>query len=353
MSSSSSPSKRIAVNMVTGFLGSGKTTAIRHLMQAKPVGERWGVLVNEFGDVGLDGAVLGSGQSSDVIEVPGGCACCTANLPMVEGLKLLIKQGVDRILVEPTGAGHPARILDMLRAERMKPVLEVRATIALVDPRRWDDPRTFELPTFQDQINLADVLVATKTDLAGEALTQEFTGWASKLFPPKLMVAQASHGALNPTWLDLQPFYDYAPQYPDAHSLPEADEHEHDHHHHHEHNHGEEASEAAPTPGQPIRQESHGLGHHGCGWRFHPEEAFDEASVLRVLKGIEGAERIKGVFHIGKNRWMHMDGMQGQPLAVEPIAWRRDSRLEVLSIGQPLDWDAIEAGLMAARLQPA
>ncbi len=92
----------VAANIITGFLGVGKTTAIRHLLANKPEQARWAVLVNEFGEVGVDGAIL-SEQGALVKEVPGGCMCCVAGLPMTVGLNTLLAQKPDRILIEPTG----------------------------------------------------------------------------------------------------------------------------------------------------------------------------------------------------------------------------------------------------------
>ena len=77
--------KRIPTNIITGFLGVGKTTTILQLLKDKPEGEKWAVLVNEFGEIGIDGAIL-SDQGALIKEVPGGCMCCTAGVPMSVGI---------------------------------------------------------------------------------------------------------------------------------------------------------------------------------------------------------------------------------------------------------------------------
>ena len=76
--------KGVPTNVVTGFLGAGKSTAIQGFIRQKQLSERWAVLVNEFGEVGVDGGLLAGEQPNDVVirEVPGGCMCCTAGLPM-------------------------------------------------------------------------------------------------------------------------------------------------------------------------------------------------------------------------------------------------------------------------------
>src|ERR1700761_164144 len=99
---------RIPTNLITGFLGVGKTTAIRHLIDQKPVGERWAVLVNEFGEVGIDGAIIESAGGTDVAvsEIAGGCFCCSSEAPIEFSLMELIRQtSPNRVLIEPTGLG--------------------------------------------------------------------------------------------------------------------------------------------------------------------------------------------------------------------------------------------------------
>ena len=81
----------VPTNVITGFLGVGKTTAILHLLANKPADERWAVLVNEFGEIGVDGALMEQQDEGVFIsEVPGGCMCCTSGLPMQIALNMLL-----------------------------------------------------------------------------------------------------------------------------------------------------------------------------------------------------------------------------------------------------------------------
>lgn len=122
-------------NLITGFLGSGKTTSILHLLAHKDPNEKWAVLVNEFGEVGIDGALLAD-SGALLKEIPGGCMCCVNGLPMQVGLNTLLRQGKpDRLLIEPTGLGHPKQILDLLTAPVYEPWIDLRATLCILDPR--------------------------------------------------------------------------------------------------------------------------------------------------------------------------------------------------------------------------
>lgn len=198
---------KIPVNIITGFLGVGKTTAIKHILANKPANERWAIIINEFGAVSIDHTAIDEQDGLVIKEVAGGCICCTANVPMQVTLTSILRnQKPDRILIEPTGMGHPASILDLLQSKYLKDILEIRATICLVDPRRWADVNVRSHETFQDQINLADVLVANKADLVGEELAEKFKLWSKSLFPPKLLVETVSNGKINVDWLDIEPF---------------------------------------------------------------------------------------------------------------------------------------------------
>lgn len=153
-------------NVITGFLGAGKTSLIRNLLTSRPVGERWAVLVNEFGEVGIDGSLLQGDENNVVIkEVPGGCVCCAAGLPFQIALNQLIRKvRPQRLLIEPTGLGHPREIIKLLTLPGYEGVLQRSATLTLVDSRKLANPRYSENSIFNDQIAVADVVLAAKAD---------------------------------------------------------------------------------------------------------------------------------------------------------------------------------------------
>ncbi len=161
----------VRTHVITGFLGTGKTTLILHLLKHRPAGEKWAVLVNEFGEVGVDGAILAAQTGNDsgiaIREVPGGCLCCTAGLPFQIGLNWLIaREKPDVLLIEPTGLGHPAQLLETLRSDSYKTVLTVGSTVTVADPRHISNPKYRQHGIYSDQLAVADVLVANKTELA-------------------------------------------------------------------------------------------------------------------------------------------------------------------------------------------
>ena len=164
---------KIATNIITGFLGVGKTTSILQLLKQKKEKDKWAVLVNEFGEIGIDGSLI-KGHISDkqdvlVKEVPGGCMCCSAGLPMQAALSLLLtKVRPDRLLIEPTGIGHPVEVLNVLLENYFSKVLSIQKIITLVDARKLKDSEYTNDETFNQQIMIADILIGNKSDLYNE-----------------------------------------------------------------------------------------------------------------------------------------------------------------------------------------
>ena len=327
-----------ATSLITGFLGAGKTTAIAHLLSQRPADEQWAVLVNEFGQVSIDGAVLGGDEDVAVRELPGGCLCCTLGAPLRVTLTRLLREvKPHRLLIEPTGLGHPARVLDTLRAPGLAESLTLGATVCLVDPRRLGDPRVRSHPVFVDQAQMADVLVASKCDLADPQALEAFRAWAAGHYPPKQLVTEITHGRLDVALLDRQPGPPRFALFPDAHAAAD-----------------ESSAEALPflaLPGRPVRRDNQGLGRQSCGWVFHPQDCFDRVRLTELLGTLPSVERLKGVFHCGRD-WLLMD-RAGEELRVEPVGWRSDSRLEVIiRQSDEIGWDRLEGRLLACLSTP-
>ena len=160
----------IPCNIITGFLGVGKTTTIQALLKNKPASESWAILVNEFGQVGLDASLIEGSMEQDsssvyIKEIPGGCMCCSAGLPMSVALNQLIKEAKpDRLLIEPTGLGHPKEIIKTLTSDNYKGVLTLQNTLTILDARHFKDERYLTSPVFKQQLSVADIFVFNKSD---------------------------------------------------------------------------------------------------------------------------------------------------------------------------------------------
>ena len=194
--------KAVPTNIITGFLGAGKTTAIMHLLKDKPADERWAVLVNEFGEIGIDASLMGNEAGVYIQQVPGGCMCCAASLTMQVALNALLQESrPHRLLIEPTGLGHPKEVMQVLSGEFYKTVLDIQATITLVDARNLNDARYTNHETFNQQLTMADRLVANKVDLYGAQEHENLVAYLAKIGCDKTPLCQTTHGRLQWQWL--------------------------------------------------------------------------------------------------------------------------------------------------------
>jgi len=280
--------RNIPTNLIMGFLGVGKTTAILSLIEQKPPNETWAVLVNEFGKVGIDGAVY-QAHGVAVSEIPGGCMCCAAGAPLQVGINQLLRSArPDRLLIEPSGVGHPHRVLQTLQGGSFRSVLDLRAAICLVDPRNLADERYTGNENFTDQIAVSDVLVANKTDLANSQELARFEQLANAATPPKTVVAKTSHGRLQTDWLDLPHDPARKAQHPQFHQSGHAEELQ------------------------------------SCGWTLPAEMIFSYNKLTAWLADVS-ARRIKGL----------LNTQRGMVLVNEtrltPIAASNENRLEILA----------------------
>lgn len=213
------------VTVITGFLGSGKTTLIRHLMQ-NPQGKRLAVIVNEFGDVGVDGEILKSCAIPDcpaenILELANGCICCTVAddfIPTIEAL-MALEPKPEHILIETSGLALPKPLLKAFDWPDIRSRITVDGVIALADAeavaagrfapdvaavdaqRAADDSLDHETPlseVFEDQISCADIILLTKPDLAGTRGVANARDVIAAESPRPLPVIEVAEGAVDP-----------------------------------------------------------------------------------------------------------------------------------------------------------
>lgn len=156
--------KKIPVNIISGFLGSGKTTAIIQLLGQKRIDEQWAVIINEFGKVSIDGQTLKSdSEPGTVFEISGGCICCSAKGYFSENLEQITQSGnYSRIIIEPSGLGGVDMVSEIVGAN---PALQLMPVICLVDILGIENLRLQLNPIYRMQIAKADVIVFSKCDL--------------------------------------------------------------------------------------------------------------------------------------------------------------------------------------------
>ena len=220
--------KRVPCTVVTGFLGAGKTTLIRHLIENLD-GKRVAIIVNEFGDVGVDGDVLkGCGIEScpeeNIIELANGCICCTVADDFVPAIDQILAREprVDHILIETSGLALPKPLVQAFQWPAVKARVTVDGVVAVVDglalaegrvaddhealeaQRQADDSIDHDNPVeevFEDQIACADMIVLTKSDLLGSDGLSTARERVAAHLPRAVKIVVSANGTVDPAVL--------------------------------------------------------------------------------------------------------------------------------------------------------
>ncbi|MBE7385750.1 MAG: cobalamin biosynthesis protein CobW [Leptolyngbya sp. SIO1E4] len=222
---------KIPVTVVTGFLGSGKTTLVRHLLQNNQ-GRRIAVLVNEFGEVGIDGDILKScqvcdedesmdGASLNILELANGCLCCTVQEEFLPTMQELLKRrnDIDCIVIETSGLALPKPLVQAFRWPEIRTGATVDGVVTVVDgdalaqghivgdlealeaQRQADDNLEHETPIeelFEDQLACADLVLLTKTDLMDIEERDRVQTWLQSQAPVGIKVLSCHQGEIHP-----------------------------------------------------------------------------------------------------------------------------------------------------------
>ncbi|MBF2008170.1 MAG: cobalamin biosynthesis protein CobW [Chlorogloeopsis fritschii C42_A2020_084] len=222
---------KIPVTVITGFLGSGKTTLIRHLLQNNQ-GRRIAVLVNEFGELGIDGELLKSCQIcpedgdgiDNIFELTNGCLCCTVQEEFLPTMQQLLKRrdSIDCILIETSGLALPKPLVTAFRWPEIRAGATVDAVITVVDcaavaagtfaddpeaveaQRQADDSLEHETPLqelFEDQLACADLVILNKTDLVDGETKAKVEGLVKQELPRVVKIVESCEGQLDPSIL--------------------------------------------------------------------------------------------------------------------------------------------------------
>ena len=270
--------QKIPATIVTGFLGAGKTTLIRHMLQ-NAGGRRIALIINEFGDLGVDGDILkGCGDETctddDVMELSNGCICCTVAEDFVPTMEKLLARDnpPDHIVIETSGLALPQPLVRAFNWPAISTKVTVDGVVTLVDgkavaegrfahnveavdrQRAMDENLDHETPLselFEDQVACADMIVVNKVDLLGEEAAADLAARLRGEARDGVQVVRATMGALPTDVLlgqgigaeaDLEARHEVHHHHHD-HDDDHHDDHDHDedhdHHHHHDHDHDE------------------------------------------------------------------------------------------------------------------
>ncbi|KAA0972123.1 GTP-binding protein [Aureimonas fodinaquatilis] len=367
--SATNSAEQIPVTVLTGYLGSGKTTLLNRILTGDH-GKRYAVIVNEFGEIGIDNDLIVE-TDEEIYEMNNGCICCTVRGDLVRVVEGLVKRKgrFDAIIVETTGLADPVPVAQtFFMDDDVRARTRLDAVVALVDarhlPLRLKDSREAE-----DQIAFADVVIVNKTDLvsADELAAVEAT---VKAINPHAILHRAERAdialshVLDQGAFDLKRILENDPSFlesaehahddhvcgPDCDHDHHHHDHGHDHHghHHHEHDHHDHHHDAA-SPIHDVTVTSISLmGGELDEMRFFPW--------IQALTQSEGPNilRLKGILAFAGDQDRYV--IQGVHMIIEgdhQRAWRDDEKRQsrLVFIGRDLDRKRLEEGFLACHAE--
>src|SRR5204863_1331972 len=232
-------SDKIPVTVLTGYLGAGKTTLLNRIL-SEPHGKKYAVIVNEFGEIGIDNDLV-VGADEEVFEMNNGCICCTVRGDLVRIIDGLMRRKgkFDAIIVETTGLADPAPVAQtFFMDENVGRKAKLDAVVTVADAK-WLLERLKDAPEAKNQIAFADVILLNKSDLVTPEELREVEARIRGINPyAKLHRTQRAQIPLNEVLgrnaFDLERILDIEPEFLKA----DSHDHDHDHHHGHDHEHG-------------------------------------------------------------------------------------------------------------------
>lgn len=327
------PKLGLPVTIITGFLGSGKTTLLNHILSNNQ-GLKTAVLVNEFGEIGIDNELIIS-TDDDMVELNNGCICCTINDDLVEAVYRVLEREdkIDYLVVETTGLADPLPVALTFLGTELRDMTRLDSIVTMVDCANFSLD-LFNSEAAYSQIAYGDIIVLNKTDLVEEA---EVDILESRIRQSKegarILRARNSEVplplVLSVGLFESDKYYDRAEE---EHHHHDHDHHHHDHHHDHDHHH----------------HHSHHLENDGfVSLSFQSDRPFsirkfqyflDNQLPLNVF-------RAKGILWFEESPNRHIFHLSGKRFSIEDDEWKGEPKNQLVLIGQDLDLEKLRKQL--------
>ena len=326
---------QVKTHIISGFLGAGKTTLLQRLLAQKPEDETWAVLMNEFGQIGVDQQLLPQSEGYQVKELLGGCLCCTSQLPMQIALSRLIQESKpDRLFIEPTGLGHPDQLLEQLTEPHWQSLIDMRALVTVVDGSRLHDAEWTKQHLYQDQLKAAQIVVVSHVDQMNDEDEKALSELQSEYLAYVQQWLKADMGNLDIHNIDIkfngvqrqiQPLIQIQRNAPKDGVLAEIKQ-------------------------LPYHYVETAQGYTVAGWKFSKRWQFDFYDLLDVLCDQTDWMRIKGIFNTNQG-WMTFN-FNPEQLNYKSGEENIDNRIEII-VQHERDWFELETAMLACRIDSA
>jgi G3E family GTPase len=355
----------LPVTIITGFLGSGKTTLLNHILSNQD-GLKTAVLVNEFGEIGIDNDLLIATENSDdtMVELSNGCICCTINNDLMEAVyKVLERQDkIDYLVVETTGLADPLPIALTFLGTELRDMTRLDSIVTVVDAENYSLD-LFNSQAAHNQIAYGDVILLNKADLVDEADLD--------LLEVKIRDVKEGARILRTTKSQVPlPLILSVGLFESDQYFGQSDSHDHDHDHGHDHSDHHDHSHCDHDHGHCEHDHDHDHHDHDHHGHHHSDHlaidgftslsfASDRPFAIRKFQHFldnqlpQAVFRAKGILWFDESPKRHIFHLSGKRFSLDDDQWKGEPKNQLVLIGQNLDHDTLRSQLNACLCMPS
>ena len=358
MTASATRNSAVPVTILTGFLGAGKTTLLNHILSNQD-GLKTAVLVNEFGEIGIDNELVVS-TSEDMVELSNGCICCSINGELLDAVERILDRpnGVEYLVVETTGLADPLPVAMTFLGSELRDQTRLDSIITLVDAENFGS-EILASEVGRSQVIYGDILMLNKTDLVEESRLVALENELREVKKDARILRSVKGEVPLPLLLSVGLFEsDRVVSPAQDPSLDHSDcdhdhghcshDHDHDHEHHHDHGHSHH------DHSHHDHSHDHGSADHLAiegftSLSFASPRPFDLRAFQNFLDNQlpESVFRAKGILWFKESERRHVFHLAGKRFSIDDSDWTGERKNQLVLIGRDLEHDILRQQLQA------